>query len=367
MLIRRVATQRALQVAVAGAVLLAVVPWFLSDFHVSLLAKFLVFAIVAVSLDLVWGYAGILSIGHGVFFGLGAYAFGMYLKMEAAGSRLPDFMAWSGLSELPWFWRPFADPAVAIVMVLVAPMALAAIFSFLAFRSRLQGVYFSIVTQALALILSLLLVGQQPFTGGTNGLTNFSTVFGFPLASPDVQFGLYYVALAGLVVAFVVATVLVRSRFGLLLVALRDNPNRARAFGYDPVAINVIVFTISAGLAGLAGAIFAPIVGIVSPAMVGVVPSIEMVIWVAVGGRGTLLGPVLGAILVNGAKSGLSESFPLIWQFFLGGMFIGSVVLFPDGVAGFIRRIAARRGSRAPMPVSRVGSAVPASDGSHSG
>src|SRR5438552_16934861 len=165
-------------VTIVGFVMLAVLPPFLSDFHVSLLAKFLCFAIVAVSLDLIWGYAGILSIGHGVFFGLGAYSFGMYLKLEAAGSRLPDFMAWSGLSELPWFWRPLSDPAVALVMVLVTPMLLAAIFSFLAFRSGLPGVYFSIVTQAFALILSLLLVGQQPFTGGTNGLTNFSTVFG---------------------------------------------------------------------------------------------------------------------------------------------------------------------------------------------
>jgi urea transport system permease protein len=320
--------------ALAGFLLLAAVPWFISDFQVSLLSKFLTFAIVAIAIDLIWGYAGILSIGHGVFFGLGAYAFGMYLKLEAAGTQLPDFMAWSGLKLLPWFWGPFADPAVAIAMVFIAPMAVGGLFGFLAFRSGIQGVYFSIVTQALALVLSILLIGQQPYFGGTNGLTNFSTVFGLPLVDPDVQFGLYYVALAGVAIAFLVGLVLTRSRYGLLLVALRDNPNRVRALGYNPVAINVLVFTISAGLAGMAGAIFAPIVGIVSPAMIGVVPSIEMVIWVAVGGRGTLIGPIIGALLVNGAKSSLSESFPLFWQYFLGALFIGSVLLFPAGIIG---------------------------------
>lgn len=327
-----------------GLALLAVIPWFLSDFHVSLLAKFLCFAIVAVSLDLIWGYAGILSIGHGVFFGLGAYAFGMYLKLEAAGPRLPDFMAWSGLTALPWFWGPFREVAFALAMVLAAPMAAGALLSFLAFRSGIGGVYFSIVTQALALILALLLVGQQPYFGGTNGLTNFTTIFHYPLADPNVQFVLYYAALGGLALAFAVATLLTRSRFGLLLIAMRDDPRRVRAFGYNPVAINVLVFTISAGLAGLAGALFAPIVGIVSPAMIGVVPSIEMVIWVAVGGRGTLIGPVLGAILVNGAKSGLSETFPLIWQYFLGAMFIGSVLLFPRGIWGTVQSIRVRWG-----------------------
>src|SRR6266542_3639865 len=331
--------------AVLGFALLAASPWVLSDFHVSLLAKFLCFAIVAVSLDLIWGYAGILSIGHGVFFGIGAYAFGMYLKLEAAGARLPDFMAWSGLTVLPWFWRPFVEPPVALLMVFVAPMAVGALLGFLAFRSGIMGVYFSIVTQALALILALLLVGQQPYFGGTNGLTNFSTIFGLPLKDPNVQFSLYYLALGGLLLAFAVCLALTRSRFGLLLVALRDDPRRVRAFGYNPVAVNVLVFTISAGLAGMAGALFAPIAGIVSPAMIGVVPSIEMVIWVAVGGRGTLLGPIVGAVLVNGAKSGLSESFPLIWQYFLGALFVGSVLFFPRGIYGAFRWIGQRLAS----------------------
>jgi urea transport system permease protein len=347
--------------AIAGFTLLAILPWLLSDFHVNLLAKFLCFAIVAISLDLIWGYAGILSIGHGVFFGLGAYAFGMYLKLEAAGGRLPDFMAWSGLTALPWFWTPFQDPPVALLMVFGAPMAVGALLGFLTFRSGIMGVYFSIVTQALALIVATLLVGQQPYFGGTNGLTNFSTIFGMSLSDPNTQFNLYYVALGGLLLAFLACTAITRSRFGLLLVALRDDPKRVRAFGYNPVAINVLVFTISAGLAGLAGALFAPIVGIVSPAMIGVVPSIEMVIWVAVGGRGSLLGPIIGAILVNGAKSGLSETFPLFWQYLLGALFIGSVLFFPNGVYGFFRwagaRIQAMRQGRASVeaPVLRPG------------
>jgi len=344
-------------VAIAAAALLAFVPLGLSDFQLSLLTKFLVFAIVALSLDLIWGYAGILSIGHGVFFGLGAYAFGMYLKLEAAGSRLPDFMAWSGLTELPWFWRPFADPAVAILMVFVAPMAVAALLGFLAFRSGIQGVYFAIVTQALALVLGLLLVGQQPYSGGTNGLTNFSTVFGLPIIDPNVQLALYYVVAACLGGVLVGCLVLAHSRFGLLLVALRDDPRRVRALGYNPVTINTAVFTISAGIAGLAGALFAPTVGIVAPAMVGVVPSIEMVVWVAVGGRGTLVGPILGAILVNGAKSGLSERFPEVWLYFLGALFIGSVLFFPHGIYGSFRWIgdrwsgSRRRGEAASEPM----------------
>jgi len=347
---------------IAGLILLAVVPWFLSDFQLSLLSKFLVFAIVAISIDLIWGYAGILSIGHGVFFGLGAYAFGMYLKLEAAGSRLPDFMAWSGLTELPWFWRPMADPPVALLMVFIAPMAVGALLGLLAFRSGIHGVYFAIVTQALALILGILLVGQQPYTGGTNGLTNFSTVFGLPIIHPDVQLGLYYAALVCLTGAFALCLVLTRSRFGLLLVALRDDPRRVRALGYDPVAINVLVFTISAGLAGLAGALFAPIVGIVAPTMVGVVPSIEMVIWVAVGGRATLVGPVIGAIVVNWAKSGLSERFPDFWLYFLGALFIGSVLLFPNGIAGFVRSAVSRSirfSPRAPRAKEAPESVVP--------
>jgi urea transport system permease protein len=346
---------------VGALALLAVAPAVLSDFRLSLLAKFLAFAIVALSLDLIWGYGGILSLGHGVFFGLGAYAMAMYLKLEAAGNRLPDFMAWSGLSDLPWFWIPFSSPVFAITMAIVVPLLLAALLGFLSFRSGIQGVYFSIVTQALALILSILLIGQQPFSGGTNGLTNFSTALGFPLIEQRVQVGLYYVALAGLAAAYLLCRAITQSRFGLLLVALRDDPRRLRACGYNPVSVGMIAFAISAGLAGLAGAIFAPLVGIVSPAAVGVVPSIEMVIWVAIGGRGTLIGAILGALLVNAARSGLSESFPAIWQYFQGALFIGTVVLFKDGLVGFVRSGVGRLQRRlsSPRDASDGGAAVP--------
>jgi urea transport system permease protein len=346
---------------VGALALLAVAPAVLSDFRLSLLAKFLAFAIVALSLDLIWGYGGILSLGHGVFFGLGAYAMAMYLKLEAAGNRLPDFMAWSGLSDLPWFWMPFSSPVFAIAMAIVVPLLLAALLGFLSFRSGIQGVYFSIVTQALALILSILLIGQQPFSGGTNGLTNFSTALGFPLIEQRVQVGLYYVALAGLAAAYLLCRAITQSRFGLLLVALRDDPRRLRACGYNPVSVGMIAFAISAGLAGLAGAIFAPLVGIVSPAAVGVVPSIEMVIWVAIGGRGTLIGAILGALLVNATRSGLSESFPAIWQYFQGALFIGTVVLFKDGLVGFVRSGVGRLQRRlsSPRDAPDGGAAVP--------
>lgn len=325
-----------------GLLLFVVAPLTLSDFRMSLLAKFLAFAIVALSIDLLWGYAGVLSLGHGVFFGLGAYAMAMHLKLEAAGGDLPDFMAWSGLRELPWFWLPFRVPLVAVLAAVFLPSLLAVLLGFFAFRSRVRDVYFALITQALALIVSILLVGQQPYTGGTNGMTNFATIFGYSLAERSTQLALYVATATALVGCYVLCRVLTRSRFGRLLIALRDDENRVRFCGYDPVQIKLVVYVLSAGMAGLAGALFVPQVGIISPAMIGIVPSIEMVVWVAVGGRGTLLGAAIGALVVNAAKSGLSESFPDVWQYFLGALFIGVVLLFPDGLLGFGQRIAAR-------------------------
>lgn len=335
----------------AGLLLLgALAPLGLSDFRLSLLAKFLTWAIVALSLDLLWGYAGLLSLGHGVFFGLGAYALAMHLKLEAAGSDLPDFMAWSGLRALPWWWEPFRQPWVAFPAAVLLPMGLAGLLGYLAFRSRVREVYFALITQALALIATILLVGQQPYTGGTNGITNFRTVLGLPLAAPSVRLGLYVLTLLALVGCYLFCRALTGSRLGWLLVALRDNEGRLRCLGYDVVWLKTLVFALSAGMAGLAGALFVLHVGIISPALVGVVPSLEMVIWVAVGGRGTLIGPIVGAVLVNAAKSGLSESFPEVWQFFLGALFVGSVLLFPEGLAGALRQVAARGWARAPVP-----------------
>ncbi|MCC7370728.1 MAG: urea ABC transporter permease subunit UrtC [Chloroflexi bacterium] len=325
-------------VAAICLLMIVVLPLVLSEFRLALLAKFLTFAIVALAIDLAWGYTGMLSLGHGVFFGLGAYALAMHMKLEAAKDGLPDFMGWSGLRELPGFWAPFDNGLFALAMVVVLPALLAAGLGILIFRGRVQGVYFSIITQALALIATLVFVGQQPYTGGTNGMTNFSTLFGLPLIETSTQIGLYAVTVIVLGLTYLALRFLTGSRAGAILVAIRDSESRLRFFGYDPALVKVAVFTLSAAIAGIAGALFVPQVGIITPANMGIVPSIEMVIWVAVGGRGTLYGPILGAIVVNGAKSGLSESFPDFWQYFLGAMFVGSVVLFPDGIVGAVAR-----------------------------
>ncbi|MBQ12292.1 MAG: urea ABC transporter permease subunit UrtC [Planctomyces sp.] len=318
--------------------LLLVAPLVLSDFRINLLGKILAFAILALSLDLIWGYAGMLSLGHGVFFGLGGYAFAMFLKLEAAKGELPDFMFWSGLKELPIFWAPFQYAWFAIPMVVILPGLLAGALGFLVFRSRITGVYFALISQALALMVSILFIGQQPYTGGTNGLTNLTSVFGHSLYSVETQKTLYYVTIAFLVGAYLLCLGIVSSPFGRLLVAIRDDENRVRFSGYDPAIFKTAVYAVSAALAGIGGALFAPQVGIVSPTMMGIVPSIEVAVWVAVGGRGTLIGAIIGAIVVNYAKSLLSESFPDFWTYFLGALFIGAVLIFPRGIIGLLRR-----------------------------
>jgi urea transport system permease protein len=328
--------QFVLAVLLAGLLL---APLFLTDFRVNLLGKFLALAIAAIGIDLLWGYAGILSLGHGIFFGLGAYGMAMYLKLEASGGKLPDFMAWSGLTELPWFWKPFANPLFAIAAALAVPMALAGLLGYLTFRNRIKGVFFSILSQAVVLIVVTLFIGQQAYTGGTNGITNFKTVFGFSLSSPAVQTFLYYLTLTVLIAVYAACRRLVASRTGKVLVAIRDGENRVRFSGYDPTAYKVFVYVLSAGLAALAGILFVLQVGIISPAMMGIIPSIEMVLWVAVGGRGTLSGAVLGAILTNGAKSFFSESFPDVWLYFMGVLFIVAVLFLPQGLAGLVKEV----------------------------
>ena len=330
-----------------GLILLAA-PLLLSDFRLNLLGKFLTYAIIAVGLDLIWGYGGMMSLGQGLFFGLGAYAMAMYMKLESGGGKLPDFMVWSGMKELPWFWQPFSSPWFAMAMVVIVPVIIASILGFFVFRSRIQGVYFSIITQALTLIVSIFLIGQQPFTGGTNGITNLSTIFGFSLANPQTQLGLYLATVIVLGLIYIGCRLLTRSRFGRLLVAMRDDEARVRFLGYDPVVLKMVTFALSAAIAGIAGALFVPQVGIISPSALGVVPSIMMVIWVAVGGRGTLVGGVIGALLVNAGQSAFSEQFPNIWQYFLGALFIGVVLLFPQGVVGAWRQGIARL--QAPKP-----------------
>ncbi|MFX3634138.1 MAG: urea ABC transporter permease subunit UrtC [Candidatus Pristimantibacillus sp.] len=323
----------------AAAAALFSAPMFLSDFRLNLLAKFLAFAIVALGLDLIWGYTGILSLGHGIFFGLGAYAMAMYLKLEASGGKLPDFMGWSGLSELPIFWRPFENFGFAVLMGILIPSLLALILGYFTFRNRIRGVYFTILTQALVIITTTLLVGQQAFTGGTNGVTGYGKILGAALSSPDTKRILYWVTAAVLIAVFILCRYVVGSRFGKVLRAIRDGENRVRFIGYNPAIYQMVIFTLSAGLAGIAGMLFVLHVGIISPSMMGIVPSIEMVLWVAIGGRGTLIGAALGAVLLNWAKSEFSTSYPEGWTYFLGALFVIVVVFLPKGLVGLLSKI----------------------------
>ncbi|AZN38910.1 urea ABC transporter permease subunit UrtC [Paenibacillus albus] len=347
MLLRTLSSRRLWLLAIyaALAVVLFCAPLVLSDFRLNLLAKFLAYAIVALGLDLIWGYTGILSLGHGVFFGLGGYAMAMYLKLEASGGKLPDFMDWSGLTALPWFWKPFGSIGFALAAGILLPALLALVLGYVTFRNRIRGVYFTILTQALVIITVTLFVGQQAYTGGTNGVTGYSKLFGYSLASPDTKRWLYFVTVAVLIGAFLLCRFIVKSRFGKVLRAIRDGENRVRFIGYNPAIYQMVAFAISAGLAGVAGMLFVLHVGIISPSMMGIVPSIEMVLWVAIGGRGTLGGAVLGAVLLNSAKSTFSESYPEMWTLFLGALFVVVVVFLPKGAAGlfgslkgFVRR-----------------------------
>lgn len=329
---------------VALLVVLLLAPQYLSDFRLNQLGKFLTYAIIAVGLDLIWGYGGMLSLGQGLFFGLGAYGFAMYLKLQASGGKLPDFMFWSGLEALPWFWVPFQNPIFAIIAAIVIPALLAGILGYFVFRSRVTGVYFSIITQALTLLTSIWFIGQQAYTGGTNGITNIGSaqLFGYSLLSSEAQHGFYFATVICLALVYLLTTWMTDSRFGRMLVALNTNEARVRFLGYDPVLIKTLVFVTSAAIAALAGVLFVPQVGIISPSSMGVVPSIEMVIWVAIGGRGTLFGAIIGALAVSYGRSYFSETFPEIWQYFLGLLFVGGVVFFKAGIVGTLLNLVNR-------------------------
>jgi urea transport system permease protein len=323
-------------------------PFRVSDFTLNLFGKFLAYAVLALGIDLIWGYAGVLSLGHGVFFALGAYAMGMHLMLEIGTQGvyqnvLPDFMVWNRVTELPLFWRPFHSGPFTLLAALAVPGAVAFLFGYLTFRSRIRGVYFSLITQALALSAWLVFNRNAMNLGGTNGLSGFKTVFGFPLNDPATQRGLYVVTAVCLVGAYLLCRLIVRSPAGKVLVAIRDSETRVLFSGYSPAAYKLFVFTVSAVLAGAAGALYVPQVGIITPAKIGVLPSIEMVVWVAVGGRGTLLGAVIGAVGINWLQSLLTTSYPDVWLLVLGGLFIGVVLFFPDGLVGGARRLARRR------------------------
>ena len=318
--------------------------WHLSTYTVTLLGKYLTYALLAVAVDLVWGYLGILSLGHAAFFALGGYAMGMYL-MRQIGDRgvygnpeLPDFMVFLNWQELPWFWYGFDQFWFALLMVFVAPGLLAFVFGWLAFRSRVTGVYLSIITQALTYALMLAFFRNEMGFGGNNGLTDFKDILGFSLQADSTRIGLFVASGIALAVGYLACRALVKSRLGRVAVAIRDTEDRARFIGYKVEHVKLAIFTFSAMLAGVAGALYVPQVGIINPGEFAPLNSIEVVIWVAIGGRATLYGAVLGGIGVNYAKTWFTGAFPEAWLFALGALFVLVTLLLPRGIAGLWRR-----------------------------
>jgi urea transport system permease protein len=346
--------------AVAVTALLVVAPLVLSVFRLGLLSKYLCFAIVALGIDVAWGYGGMLTLGQGLFFGLGGYAMGMYLKLHEAGpGHVPDFMSWSGVEKLPLLWKPFRYPWVALPAAILVPVGVATLLGVLIFRQRVRDAYFAILTLALAGAFAILLVGEQGLTGGTNGLTDFHELFGFTLSDPTNQKTLYFVVAVTLLGLFLVAHALIRSRFGRLLLAVRDGENRVRFLGYNPLVVKTVAFAFSAALAGIAGALFVPVVGIISPSQVDIAPSLILLVAVAVGGRGTLYGAIIGAVALNWAQTVLSEHFASGWLYFQGALFILVIAVAPGGLVGLWRQaseaVAAHRkvpGQRGQPPAS---------------
>ncbi|MFQ3618431.1 MAG: urea ABC transporter permease subunit UrtC [Cyanobacteriota bacterium] len=325
-------------VAAIALFLIFALPWMISAFRLNLMGRFLSLAIVALGIDLIWGFTGLLSLGHGIFFTLGGYALAMHLKLpQPPGSGLPDFMSLYGVSELPWFWRPFYSAPFSIMAIAVIPAIIAGLLGYVIFRNRIRGVYFSILTQAATIIFFNFFNGQQKLFNGTNGLTDFRSVFGLPVKDNRTQYILYIITILFVIAAYALCRWLTSGRFGRLLVAIRDDESRVRFTGYNPTGFKILVFAVSGALAGIAGALFTLQSGIVSPNTMNIAFSIEMVIWVAVGGRATLVGAILGAVVVNLAKSLLSEKFPDFWLFFQGGLFLLVVLLLPSGIIGWLR------------------------------
>lgn len=328
--------------------LLVVAPAGLSDFRLSLLGRFVCYGIVAVGIGLAWGRGGMLTLGQGVFFGLGGYVMAIHLKLADAGpSGVPDFMRLYGSGRLPTWWEPFRSPVVTLLGVVLIPSMVAFGLGAAIFRRRVRGAYFAILSQALAAAFAILLIGQQTTTGGTNGLNGFRSFFGFNLFDPVNKRMLFFIAAVTLLAMLAIVWQLYRSRYGELLVAVRDQEERVRFLGYDPANIKIVAYVLAAAMAGIAGALFVPIVGIISPASVGVVPSIAFLIGVAIGGRATLFGPALGAILVAWAQSALSESFPSFWSYFQGALFVLVIAFLPGGLSSVnLLRVALLRQQR---------------------
>jgi urea transport system permease protein len=323
--------------------LVVILPLTLDVFRLNLVAKYLTYAFVALGLVICWGYGGILSLGQGVFFGLGGYCMAMFLKLEASSVEntkiqstpgIPDFMDWNQITALPFFWKPFNSLTFTIAAIVLVPGIFAWIIGTAMFKRRVGGTYFAIITQAVAAILTILIVGQQGYTGGINGMTDLRTLKGWDIRPDHAKIVLYFFEVGCLFVCIMIAQFVRHSKLGRILVAMREKEDRVRFSGYSVANFKIFAFCIAAVFAAIGGAMFALNVGFMSPSFVGIVPSIEMVIYTAVGGRLSILGAIYGTLLVNFAKTSLSETFPELWLFGLGGLFIAVVLAFPNGLAG---------------------------------
>jgi len=334
-----------LSLLILAAVIFIALPLCLDTFRLNLFGKYLTYAFVAVGLVMCWGYGGILSLGQGVFFGLGGYCMAMFLKLEASDPistkiqstpGIPDFMDWNQITALPLIWRPFHSLTFSIIAMFVVPGVLAFIIGLAMFKRRVGGVYFAIITQAIAAILTILIIGQQGYTGGVNGITDLRTLHGWDIRTDSAKYILYYANGVLLFGTILLSRFILKSKLGKLLLALRDKEERVRFSGYDVASFKIFIFTLAALFSALGGAMFTLQVGFMSPSFVGIVPSIEMVIFTAMGGRLSLIGAVYGTLIVNAAKSFFSESFPQLWLLFMGGLFISVVMYFPNGLAGLM-------------------------------
>lgn len=341
----------AVAIAILALLILVILPLALDLFRLNLVGKYLTFAFAAVGLVLLWGYGGILSLGQGVFFGLGGYGMAMFLKLEASDPvstsiqttpGIPDFMDWNQLYELPWFWVPFESFAFTLLAILVLPALFAYIIGYAMFKRRVGGVYFAIITQVIAVIMTVLIIGQQGFTGGINGITDLRTLNGWDIRTDSAKYLLYFINAILLLGVIMLSKFVLTSKFGRLLLAMKDKEDRVRFSGYDVSNFKIFIFCLAAVISAIGGAMFTLQVGFMSPSLLGVVPSIEMVIFAAVGGRMSLIGVVYGTLLVNLGKTGFSETFPELWLFLMGGLFIAVVMFFPNGLAGIYNKYAVK-------------------------
>ncbi|MEB3210914.1 MAG: urea ABC transporter permease subunit UrtC [Leptolyngbyaceae bacterium] len=338
---RKLATEAVIIGAIA-LIFIVGAPLVLSDFRLNLLGRFLSLVIVALGIDLIWGFTGLLSLGHGIFFALGGYALAMHLNLQLPEGQIPEFFGLYGVAELPWFWTPFYSFPFTVVAIFVIPGIVAGLLGYLVFRNRIRGVYFSILTQAALVVFFNFFNGQQKLINGTNGLkTDTEEIFGVLASSDEARLGFYIVTVLMLVGGYVVCRWLTSGRFGRLLMAIRDDETRVRFTGYDPTGFKVFVFVVSGALAGVSGALYTVQSGIITPNAMEVAFSIEMVIWVAVGGRATIVGAVIGTLIVRWGRTILSEQFPEIWLFFLGALYLIVVTVLPNGIVGWLRHQAA--------------------------